>query len=304
MTAVIVNSTHSDDVRRSRLYAGDIYLYQASTTTRALCDYAKEYCERAFAPYHPQEAQDHLSVTEYVEILKGLKPGFIHDPITKTLMQALLAEYGCDPEETYFDIPRLRTACHGDYLSSGLAYAFKPHRDTWYSPPMCQLNWWLPVYPTESDNCMAFHPAYWDRPVLNSSEEFDYQDWNNNGRKAAANQVGKDTRRQSEALEPLELEPDLRVVPEEGGMFIFSAAHLHSSVPNTSSSTRISLDFRTVHVGDLRNRVGAPNLDSACSGTTVGDYLRASDLSHLPQEVQEDYLSNPNSVRTTMTSCS
>ena len=109
------------------------------------------------------------------------------------------------------------------------------------------------------------------------------------GRKQALQQVGQDTRRQSEALEPVELEPQLRIVPPADGMFLFSAAHLHSTVPNTSQSTRLSIDFRTVHLADLRQQRGAPNLDSACTGTTIGDYLRASDLAHVPNDVAAMY---------------
>jgi hypothetical protein len=31
-------------------------------------------------------------------------------------------------------------------------------------------------------------------------------------------------------------------------------------------------------------RRGAPNVDSRCTGTTMRDYLRATDLAHLPDE--------------------
>ena len=63
----------------------------------------------------------------------------------------------------------LRTAFPGDYLKSGIAYAFHPHRDTWYSAPFCQINWWMPVYAIGSENCMAIHPRYWTQPLRNSS---------------------------------------------------------------------------------------------------------------------------------------
>ena len=66
-------------------------------------------------------------------------------------------------------MPRLRTMAHGEYLNAGLAYQFHPHRDTWFSAPQQQLNWWLPVYEIESENSMAFHPQYFDRPIRNSS---------------------------------------------------------------------------------------------------------------------------------------
>lgn len=289
MHAVFFDREVQDDKRRRDLYAGDHYVYAPSKATTALCQLAREMCEEAFHPHHPAEAQHHLGTEDYVEILKKLKPAFIHHDRCKHLIRDILAEKRCDLEKTYFDVPRLRTATSDEYLTSGLAYAFKPHRDTWYSPPQSQLNWWLPVYDIEPENCMAFHPHYWDRPLKNSSSEFNYQDWNNNGRRAAHNQGRKDTRRQSEALEPVELEPQLRLLPEPGGLIVFSAAHLHSTVPNTSGKTRISIDFRTVHLDELKTNGGAPNIDSACSGTTIGDYLRGSDFSHIPEPLRRAY---------------
>jgi hypothetical protein len=55
-------------------------------------------------------------------------------------------------------------------------------------------------------------------------------------------------------------------------------------VPNLTSVARYSIDFRTVHYDDVVARRGAPNIDSRCTGTTMRDYMRASDLTHLPQE--------------------
>ena len=292
---VYFNCDISDDLRRERLYNGQLFVYAASDSTRALCQLAREMAEEAFAPDDPQTAQQEMPVEEYVEILAKLKPAFIHHPKAKETIQAILAEFNCDMEKTFFDVPRLRTVTSDGYLTSGLGYAFKPHRDTWYSTPMSQLNWWLPVYEIESENSMAFHPNYWDREIKNSSNEFNYQDWNVTGRKAAPQLVKKDTRRQSEALEPLELDPQVRVVTEPGGLLIFSAAHLHSTVPNTSGSTRFSIDFRTVHLDELPTNSGSPNLDSACTGTTIQDYLRGSDLSHVPEDVcamYEDTVTN------------
>jgi hypothetical protein len=289
MNAVHFNADVHDDVRREQLHDGDLYIYSPSPSTTALCELAREMCEAAFAPYDPREAQYHLSVERYVEILGQLKPQFIHHPKCKEIIPAILEDRRCDLEKTYFDVPRLRTVTSDGYLTSGLGYAFKPHRDTWYSPPMCQLNWWLPIYEITPENTMAFHPHYWDRPIKNSSNEFNYQNWQQTGRKAAPKLVNSDTRRQSEALEPLELEPQLRLIAEPGGMIVFSAAHLHSTVPNTSGVTRFSIDFRTVHYDDLTSRHGARNIDSACSGTTIHDYLSGTDRTNLPQALCEQY---------------
>jgi hypothetical protein len=51
-----------------------------------------------------------------------------------------------------------------------IADPFHPHRDTWYSAPMCQLNWWLPIYSIDPDNAMGFYPDYFNVPVKNNSE--------------------------------------------------------------------------------------------------------------------------------------
>ena len=72
-------------------------------------------------------------------------------------------------------------------------------------------------------------------------------------------------------------------------MMVFSGAQLHSSVPNSSGRTRISVDFRTVHRADVEAGRGAPNVDSHCTGTTMRDYLRVSDLERLPAEVIAPY---------------
>ena len=70
---------------------------------------------------------------------------------------------------------------------------------------------------------------------------------------------------------------------------VFSGAQLHSSVPNNSGRTRISVDFRTVHRSDVEAGRGAPNVDSRCTGTTMRDYLRVSDLERLPDAVIAPY---------------
>ncbi|GAB4581418.1 MAG: hypothetical protein Fur0022_41650 [Anaerolineales bacterium] len=290
MNTLFIDSAHSDDQRRELLYQGQLFVYSPTPGTLALCKLAQEMLEEAFNPHHPTEAQYYYSVEDYAAILSKLKPAFIHHPRAKEAIQMLLTERGCDPDKTYFDVPRLRTSTAEGYLTTGIAFAFHPHRDTWYSAPMCQLNWWMPVYPIEADNGMAFHPYYWDHPVKNNSEVYNYQEWVKNSRFIASQQVGKDTRVQPTPQEEMHLDPQVRVVSPPGGVTLFSAAQMHSSIPNTSKRTRISIDFRTVHLDDVKNQVGAPNIDSRCTGTTMGDYLRCSDLAHIPDELIQMYL--------------
>jgi hypothetical protein len=245
--------------------------------------------EEAFGEHFPPTAQEHYEVEEYAQILSDLKPAFIHHPKSKEYIQGLMRDLGCDPDKTYFDVPRMRSSTSDNYLTSGTAYAFHPHRDTWYSAPQCQLNWWLPIYPVESDNVMAFHPRYWTDPVKNSSRDYNYYQWNATSRKEASKHVKKDTRKQPKPEEPMELDPQVRVVTPVGGVLVFSAAQMHSSVPNTSGKTRFSIDFRTVNEDDLETGNAAPNIDSECTGTTLRDYLRVTDLGHVPEELVARY---------------
>lgn len=285
MNTIFFDSTMNDDERRQHLYNGQLFVFSPCPSAIALCEFARELIEEAFAPLDPREAQYSLPVEEYVAILAKLKPYFIHHPKSKQFIQGILSELGCDLSKTYFDVPRMRTATHGGYLTSGIAYAFHPHRDTWYSAPSCQLNWWFPIYDIESENAMAFHPRYWSQPVKNGSSGYNYYEWNKQSRKNAAQHIKTDTRKQPHAEEPLELEPQLRLVSKVGGIIIFSGAQMHSTVPNTSGRTRFSIDFRTVHIDDVVAHRGAANIDSACTGTTLRDFLRATDFSQIPEDL-------------------
>jgi hypothetical protein len=292
----LFHDSDMDDAKsRGELYRGSIFVYSPSPSALKLCEFAQELIEAAFRPHDPRKVQESVAVERCVEILADLKPKFIHHPKCKELIRGILAERGCDLGKTYFDVPRLRTAFPADYLSSGIAYAFHPHRDTWYSAPFSQVNWWMPVYDVSADNIMAFHPKYWDTAVRNSSDSYNYYEWNRTSRQNAAQHVKADTRVQPRAQVPVEQNPQLRVVANVGGAMLFSAAQLHSTVPNTSGITRYSIDFRTVHLDDVLRKRGAPNVDSACTGTTMGDFMRGTDLSHLPEEAMALYLDGTES---------
>jgi hypothetical protein len=140
------------------------------------------------------------------------------------------------------------------------------------------------------ENGIAFHPEYWSNPVQNSSKDYNYQKWVEMSRFNASQHTKTDTREQPKPQESVNPDSQIRPVTPVGGLILFSAAQLHSSVPNTTRHTRFSIDFRTVHLDDVLARKGAPNIDSACTGTTMGDYLRCTDLSHIPDDVTALYM--------------
>jgi hypothetical protein len=288
--AVYLDAPVTDDDRRKMLYEGQLFVYSPRKSTLDFCAFARGMIEDAFAPLDPRKAQHEMPVERYAEILNTLKPAFIHHPESKKHLQAILKEFGADLEKTYFDLPRMRSSTSNDYLTTGIAYAWHPHRDTWYSAPPCQLNWWFPIFELASENAMAFHPRYFTEGVENSSAEYNYFEWNQKHRgNHVAQYVKSDPRPLPRATQPLDLDPQIRLVVPVGGMIIFSGAQMHSSVPNTSGVTRFSIDFRTVHRDDVVARAGARNVDSKCTGTTMHDYIRGTDFERLPDEVVRPY---------------
>jgi hypothetical protein len=278
----------SDEKRRSALYAGDIFVYSPSEATAKLCALAKTMINQAFAPHDPRTIEHHLSMEECARVLASLKPAFIHHPECKRLLPEIIESVGGDRNEIYFDVPRLRSAYPTTYLTSGIAYAFHPHRDTWYSAPMSQINWWLPIFDITPENCLAFYPKYFSRAIQNNSQIYNYAEWNKKSRVEAAKHVNSDTREQPKPQE--EVDPHkIQIICPPAGLILFSGAQLHETVPNTSGIARYSIDFRTVHYGDAVAHLGAENVDSRCTGTTMGDYLRCSDLTHLPEALVASY---------------
>ena len=278
-----------EDVRRQRLYEGQLFVYSPRPSMMRLIEHARKMIEEAFSPIDPQRAQFHMKVEQYVEICTPLKPAFIHHPQTKQILQEVVTEYGCSLESTYIDVPRLRMVTSDGYLRSGVGFAHHPHRDTWYSAPMQQINWWVPIYDIESEMSMAFHPEYFGKPVKNGSESFNYYEWNAVGRKDASKMIKTDTRKQPKPEEPLKLDPQVRMVLPAGSVVLFSAAHLHSTVDNNSGIARYSIDFRTVNFDDVVNRRGARNIDSHCHGTSLRDFMKGDDLSRMPEDVVKMY---------------
>ena len=289
MHTVYVDPPAGDESLRAAVYGGQLVVLSPRRSVTALVEFARAMVEAAFAPHHPLEAQFHLTVQEWVDTFAPVKPAFIHHPHTMELLRDVLDELGLDLEQWFLDVPRLRGVTSDGYLTTGVGYAHHPHRDTWYSAPMAQINWWFPLYDFATEASMAFHPRYWNEGVDNESNQFDYYEWNANGRKDAAKMIGKDTRKQPHATNPIDLDPQVRIVMPVGGILLFSGAQMHSTVPNTSGRSRFSVDFRTAHVGDLGASTGAANVDSGPSGTSLRDFRRARDLAPMPDEIVRQY---------------
>ena len=276
-------------------YRGRLTLLPADEAGIALCNWAKEMVEEAYSPLDPQTAQHHLNVDEFVEIAARLKPDFIHSPKTRVLQKQYLTALGFDPERTYIDVPRMRVVTSDGYLAAGVGHKQPPHRDTWWSAPFQQIQFWMPLFPMTRECSMEFYPHYSEEGVPNSSSDFNIYRWNATGRKNASKHRGKEDKRGIPVPKgPLEHPGACQIVLPVGGAVMFSANQLHATSDNITGKTRFSIDFRIVDAEHVKSGIGAKNVDNASTGTALRDFRRLSDDAHMPEEWVKPYDLGPD----------
>lgn len=278
MVNVHIDPPFDDEERRARIFAGDVVAYTNVPEISDCVAFTRDLVGAALAPDYPPTVHERRSPSELADLLIEFKPRFIHHPESSAHVRRIVSALGVSPEMTYADVPKLRTAFPAGGLATGIAYAFQPHRDTWYSAPPQQINWWMPVWPAAENNVMEFYPRWFGDAVPNSSSGYSYYRANAWRGRIKDFSGGQDSRVHPAPLRPLtEDEPRLCLVPPVGGIMLFSGDHLHATIPNTSPVTRYSIDFRTVHAGDVHRRRGAPARDVECIGTSLRDFHRLTD---------------------------
>ena len=174
MVNVHIDPAFDDAERRRRLYGGDVLVYTHVPEVAAFAEYTRDMITELFAPHDPLTIDTVHSPEELADMLIEFKPRWIHDPRSMEHVRAVARALGCEPEKIHADVPKLRTAFPQGGLSTGIAYAFQAHRDTWYAAPKAQLNWWMPVWPVAENNIMEFYPHGFGAQVENNSGDYDY----------------------------------------------------------------------------------------------------------------------------------
>ena len=149
--------------------------------------------------------------SEVFLVVMKIKNDFTNSPETDQMMQSMLQKLNLQNEDIFFDKPKIRVVTHSKYLESGAGYVFKPHRDTWYAGPKSQLNLWFPIFDVDLNSTFAIYPNYWQKKILNSSENFDYDTWKNKFRFTANKHIKTDTRNHPLPLEDLDKSKEFRV---------------------------------------------------------------------------------------------
>jgi Phytanoyl-CoA dioxygenase (PhyH) len=187
-----------------------------------------------------------------------LQARFKRDQRVNDLFRAALEDVGVAVERTYWDPAHLRVVPPIEDHAGPQIGRIGVHRDTWGSNVPQQTNWWATLRPLSALRTIAFYPRYWEQPIANNSADWDLDAVRERRRSGVR---VEELPIVPEPTEPVDTESELRMVIEPGDFLCFSGAHLHASVPNTSDSTRYSVELRTVYIDDLTAGRGAPNLD-------------------------------------------
>ena len=290
MVDLHVDPEFDDAERRNQLYRGAVIVYTHVPEIAAFAEFTRALVTEALAPYAPTTVHRERTPEELAEVLIDFKPRFIHHPESIAHVRRVATVLGATPQQLYADVPKLRTAFPQGGLSTGIAYAFQPHRDTWYGAPAQQVNWWMPVWPAAPDNAMEFFPQGFGAEVPNTSDEYNYYLANVWRSRIKDFSGGRDQRvHPSPRTPPRADDPRLCVLPPMGGIMLFSGDQLHATIPNTSGVTRYSIDFRTVDVADVASGRGAPRIDARCVGTSLRDFHRITDGAALDEELIAPY---------------
>ena len=291
MTSILTDPDIPAEDLRKRIYSGDLLILTKLRALDEFVSYMRAELTALFAPHDPEHAHEHIEPAAMAKILGAWKPRWIHADRSRELVRAIIAEAGFEPEYTNFDVPKPRTSFPVGHLTTGIAFAFPWHRDVWYSAPVQQVNWWLPIFPVRESNAMSFDLASFARAVPNTSADFDYYR-NNRQRLTTATSVGTEQQPRPRAIDH---EPDLEVIPipSPGEVLLFSGAQLHKSIPNTSGLSRYSVDFRTIDTRDLQARRGAPLADADCTGTAIRDFVSVRDDSAIDEGLVRSIYGEP-----------
>jgi hypothetical protein len=202
------------------------------------------------------------------------------DARIKELFRAALEHVGVDPARGYWDSIYLRLVPPIEPGAERQVGRIGFHRDTWSSNVLQQTNWWATIRPLSADRTIAFYPAYWSRPIANTSADWDLDEIRALRR---SGERDEDIEIVPEPSEPVDTSSELRIVVEPGDLLCFSGAHLHATVPNVSDQTRVSVELRTVSLDDLAQGRGAPDVDGRAPKVPLEWFRSMEDGAPLPR---------------------
>ena len=259
---------------RGRVYRGDLLVFRGLPAMVVLAARARAMAEAAFDPFPPPLAQDSFGPEDHLARAAALRRSFMRDGEARAAFRAVLESIGLDPAATCADRLILRLQPSGDTHSGRRVRDLPPHRDTWGSNLMAQINLWGPVFPLDPGATMVIWPTLFDRALPNTSADWDLDRL----REAPGRYPLLPVLRGPLPGDAAEVEAaEVPVLIRPGDLLCFSGAHLHASRPNRTGRMRVSVDSRIVCLADLRAGRGAVNVDGRAPRVGHEWFHRVSD---------------------------
>jgi len=261
-----------------RMFAGKLVVFEGLKGAGEVVRLARETVKSTFAPHDPLTVHEKLAAGDYKSRIGEMRRRFTEHDEARLAIEQLLVEAGCAPSTTFRDRLILRTVPPQRELHDDPRLVLPPHRDTWGSGLLCQINWWMTIHDLTQGRTMVVFPNHFSRAIENDSHRWDWR------------RVGKDP--DYPRLPTADVTPDARdalylVVPP-GALVAFSGAHLHASVANKTGRPRFSIDTRTVDLDHLRQGIGAPDLDHGDVAPACAWFRRFGDGASL-QDVAKNH---------------
>lgn len=244
--------------RNARIYRGELIIFRDFDAMVQLTDLLRAHCID-YLGNHPASASQSMLSSEIEQAAESLRAAIRKDNKLDLAWRGVMSAINTDLDETYGDgaVVRIQPPCaaaKGERIEP-----LRAHRDTWGSNLPAQINWWAPLYDTTPERTLAIFPGLFTQAIKNNSAGWDFQEMVKAYR--SNNSLGYPLLPTATGAPSWEDALLINLLP--GDLLCFSGAHLHASVPNTTSLTRLSFETRTVNRSDLIAGLGAPDVDGS-----------------------------------------
>lgn len=263
------------ETRRS-LYRGQLYHLAPTGPSQALVEDVHGLLREQFGELDPRHAQSVLDEADFFARIGRIRRRLFEDPHFHQRAFDVVESAGFARDEVALDPLRLRVVSHLGHHNSRAAPIYYPHRDTWFALSQAVIAWWIAVHDIAETETFEVFPEWLERPIGNTSEKFDYDQWVRDHRSLRIGwqdqNAGKEVH-YSGSNEAFEAGTRVPLRATRGDVVLFSGAHLHKTREHQAGYTRYSLDFRMVHKGDHARGLGPRNVDNRSKGVATHDYV-------------------------------
>lgn len=240
---------------RDAVMRGDVLALRQLPSLPGLLHLLEEILTHALGIDDLEAAHEHFEFQQMKDKTDAAYGRLAKDSRIVPAVLAIIDDLGLRRDRVLWEWPGFRllfpveAGGRGVYRAANSA-ALAAHRDTWYGSPQHQINLWGPIKRLDPDATLRILTRYFCKTVSNSS--YGYDNWQN--------------------YAGIALPPNIRArVNPEGGFapsldvgdaLCFSGHQLHASAVNRSGRTRVSFEFRLLHLDDEGAAGLPPNVDS------------------------------------------